>query len=272
MADETRGQRSGAGALVLGPDARGLARPATEQQHDLGAESFVPLLAAWERLRPRGEGTPSALLDDGVTHRDGTIPMHELQPWLALFRHVRLPAGLVLDWVYLRRHHDSSPLLYVREREAPQLRTVDEYLARFSLEASALEGSAPNPLSPWLPHVLVDPTPLGWLELALLVTCANQFYLFWHARYKHFEPLLTRAGRDRALRDLPGFYNDADRTRLDAEPPGARVTTHAAGATVRLLARLNHTIVQTELQLALPNLLVAREDRTFLPPRLEVLY
>jgi hypothetical protein len=92
--------------------------------------------------------------------------------------HLSMQPGYVLDFVYTYDWMGGYPTLLARpEDEAPFLEWSD----------------VPEEARNYLDHIVVDGTPEGFLQFALLELLGQQFYLFWHANYNDWAIVCNRA-------------------------------------------------------------------------------
>lgn len=82
--------------------------------------------------------------------------------------HLSMEPGYVLDYVYTYDWMGGYPTLLARQENVPP------YLSWTDVQSEA---------NNYLDHVVVDGTPEGFVELALLDMLGQQFYLWWHANY-----------------------------------------------------------------------------------------
>ena len=95
--------------------------------------------------------------------------------YLEVLTHLKLQNGFVLDYVYDLNSLGGAPLLYARPvDQEPYLTSKDFYAAQ---------------PAHFLSRIVVDDSPEGFLQFAILDVMGPQFYLFWHANYNYKEVL-----------------------------------------------------------------------------------
>lgn len=138
---------------------------------DLGCAEAVTGL----RGLTAGLDIPENFLADAPVE-DGT----EFDPnaYFDVLTHLSMEPGYVLDYVYTYDWLGGYPTLFARPTdEAPYL-TWDD---------------VPDDAGNYLDHIVVDGTPEGFLQLALLDMLGQQFYLFWHANYNDWQVVCNTA-------------------------------------------------------------------------------
>ena len=184
-----------AGGLIFRGNARGLpvvGGTQTVQQSDLGLawQEDIDGLFAFYAQYPA---------DTNIM--DGILPNPAL-PIMGVFDvldKIRMQDGWVLDYVYHADGMGSYPILYARpESQAPYR---DEVALREAMNACA--GVYESDQCPeFMDHVVVDGSPLSYLQLALLATSGDQFYLGWHANYNDTKPIATREALEAVVAEL----------------------------------------------------------------------
>ncbi len=147
--------------------------------------------------------------------------------YFEVLSHLKLQAGLTLDYVYSYQGIGGMPLLYARPvSQAPYL--TDQEL------------SASQP-APFTSAIVAEDSPEGFLQLAILSVLGPQFYLFWHAGYNDAQILCGSAEIERIITEhAQGNFGPAldatqkSQARAIANPdPQVEIT--AEQVTVRLV-------------------------------------
>jgi hypothetical protein len=152
---------------------------------DLGCTESVTALAA---LQAGAGEIPQNLLTDTPVETGAEFDPN--QYFTALPR-LSMEPGHTLDYVYTYDGMGGYPTMYARE----------DVWAPFLSSADLRPG-----LDNYLNHVIVEDTPEGYLQYAILAASAEQFYLFWHANYNDQQIVCTK----QALKDIVKSLNSYD--------------------------------------------------------------
>lgn len=124
----------------------------------------------------------------------------DVMEYFTVLDHLSMEEGYVLDYHYTNNGLGGAPTLYARPLD-DSLEADEEYYR----------------------HIMPDGTEASYVQLAVLLTMGEQFYLVWHANYNDFgllcgEDALTHHidTYDEFDQPLPDDVQDAAR-RLDAE-------------------------------------------------------
>jgi hypothetical protein len=117
--------------------------------------------------------------------------------YFGVLKHLRLPEGKVLDYVYNPEPGGGAPVLYIRHETVAPFTAYEDYV-------SACGGRRAARL--WrerLPEELVlDGTPESLFELVVLDVLGGQFCLNWHSNYFDTRMVTTRNTLDRTVEEL----------------------------------------------------------------------
>lgn len=139
--------------------------PVTGPANDLGCAEAVAGL----RGLTAGLEIPEDLLTETPVETGAEF---DPNAYFDVLTHLSMEPGYVLDFVYTYDWMGGYPTLLARpEGDAPYLSWTD------------VQAEANN----YLEHVVVDGTPEGFLQLALLDMLGQQFYLWWHANYNDWQ-------------------------------------------------------------------------------------
>ncbi len=131
-------------------------------------------LAALATLRQGIGQIPENLLVDNPVENGAEFDPNQ---YFTVFKQLSMEAGYALDFVYTYDGMGGYPTLYARNLEwTPFLSWSD---VRPGMDY-------------YLDHVMVDDTPEGFLQFAMLASSAEQFYLFWHADYNDQQVVCSR--------------------------------------------------------------------------------
>jgi hypothetical protein len=160
--------------LAIGPGVSasafsGTATPTASPEPDLAAV-----------CRETVDGLRALLPDDmprelSQENAPRTASDFDIQTYFTVLDHLSLPDGLVLDWVYYWDGMGGFPVIYARPADQEPYLTYADFGKEYGEEWEFY----PN----YLDQIVVDGTPAGYLQLALLDVLGGQFYLFWHAGY-----------------------------------------------------------------------------------------
>ncbi len=114
--------------------------------------------------------------------------------------------GYMLDYVYIFRGLGANPVLYNRPTTQPPFSTYQEY-------AQALGGSTSEEqsdvylqhITDFLDQIHVEDSPEGFLQLAILTSMADQFYLVWHSLYNDSTILCVPGDAKNAMQSVQEF-------------------------------------------------------------------
>ena len=134
----------------------------------------------------RRKEIPESLLVQNAPIVRGGI---EVDSCLALFPRLSLEPGYVLDFVYDYQGIGGHPILYARLRDEASFSNLEEFRKRYPREHFL---GSPDRFDPfYLEKIHADDTADGFLQLAMFVLTAEQFYVFSHALYSVVEPVLN---------------------------------------------------------------------------------
>jgi len=103
--------------------------------------------------------------------------------------HLSMEPGYTLDFVYTYDWMGGYPTLLARPAgDPPYLQWAD----------------APAAAEYYMDHIVVDGTPEGFLQLALLDMLGQQFYLWWHANYNDWQVICSQADVRATVHALAG--------------------------------------------------------------------
>lgn len=127
------------------------------------------VLAALEKLRkPLGE-IPENLLTEPPVENGTEFDPNE---YFSVFDRLSMQDEYTLDYVYTYNWMGGYPTMYARYEE------WTPFLSQADLRAG---------MDNYLDHLVVEDTPEGYLQYAMLAITAEQFYLDWHANYNDME-------------------------------------------------------------------------------------
>jgi len=139
---------------------------------------------------------PRSFLLGEISNPHG-VDAYDVHSLLSLFPRLTITPGYVLDYVYARYADCGKPLIYARREDDEPLKDVEEYVRQFALpmpDRLFWEGHDPRACSPFFEHILVKPTFLGYFELVVFLTIAQQFYLFGRSLRKRRIVMTSEAG------------------------------------------------------------------------------
>jgi hypothetical protein len=117
--------------------------------------------------------------------------------YFGVLKHLRLPEGKVLDYVYNREVGGGAPVLYVRHTTATPYTAYDDY---------ALACGGWEVARRWrerlLEELLLDGTPESFFELVVLDILGGQFCLYWHSNYFDAQVVTTPDSLDRIVAQI----------------------------------------------------------------------
>jgi hypothetical protein len=128
------------------------------------------------RALQRAQEVPDRLVSGLPATLDGSE--FDVEEYFAVFEHIDAEPGFVLDYVYRSAPDRGYPVLYVHRADEPGYATWDELEA-----ATGIEATDDGEYLSYLDQIyVVDGTPKGFFELAVLRVMGAQFYLHWHAQ------------------------------------------------------------------------------------------
>jgi hypothetical protein len=133
-----------------------------------------------------------------ISWKNGTE--FKAQNIMALFEHIRMDSGYVLDYKYMSGNN-GYPILYARK----------EICKCFCFQAACLDSkgngehkrfrSSENK-NIYLGHINSDGSKNAFIELSILNTIGNQFYLIWHAAYNDWDIITLHSEIDSIYKRL----------------------------------------------------------------------
>jgi len=129
-------------------------------------------------LKVQNQKVPSELLK-----KQGTLEKGPYDPnaFLAAFPRLSLETGMTLDFVYDYQGTGGHPIVYARGKDQVPFSSLAEYKKKFPRPYFLGDSARYNPS--YLEAIKTDGTSDGFLQLALHVLLAEQFYIHWHAVY-----------------------------------------------------------------------------------------
>ena len=144
---------------------------------------------------------------------------------LQQFPNLSLPKGYTLDWVYqASRELAGHPILYVRRQDASPYGTYAEYEA--AVTKRVLDRRV-GILPLWSDDIRLDETPASFLQLIIMTTMADQFYLYWHSSQETYLICTKEALSRWAQAELPPASPHLQALRKVDPTPRVRVGAKA---------------------------------------------
>jgi hypothetical protein len=119
----------------------------------------------------------------------------DVNAYFTVLDHLAVEDGYFLDYVYQYNFMGGYPVLYTLPDDQPPLKTYADYRASVP--------SSERTLPSYLDRIVIDDTPEGYLQMAVLDVMGAQFYLHWHAGYNDFQVICD----DHMLATLLGSDN-----------------------------------------------------------------
>ena len=163
----------------------------------------------------------------------------DVDSYFSVLEHLSLEEGYTLDYVYYADELGGKPLVYARMVDRPPFTTYLEFIE--SKGGASYRERSYGGLEfafEYLDFVHVDDVEDGYLQLALMATVGDQFYLYWHALYHDEVILCDQADIEKAIAEVQGFNLELTNEivtkarKLDFEPT---VTLDDETATVRFV-------------------------------------
>jgi hypothetical protein len=101
----------------------------------------------------------------------------DVNTYFTVLDHLAVEDGYFLDYVYQYDFLGGFPVLYTLPDGQPPFETFADYMAFFRTFQRAS----------YLDRIVIDDTPEGYLQMAVLDVMGAQFYLHWHAGYNDFQ-------------------------------------------------------------------------------------
>jgi len=123
--------------------------------------------------------------------------------YFTVLRHISLPEGYLLDYVYIYTRLGGRPQLYLRKWAEPRFELYADYEKSFQDPAHQRE--AEEKLSS---RLQLDGSLQGFFELIVFHCLKDHFYLRWHDYYRETKILTSRS-------DLEEIVSSLEKTSLD---------------------------------------------------------
>jgi hypothetical protein len=119
---------------------------------------------------------PDHLLEENAVKTKDDFDVAE---YFTVLDHLSMDEGYFLDYVYLYDFMGGYPVLYTLPEDEEPFATFADY----SEAVDATGYDFPN----YLDRIVIDGTPDGYLQMAVLDVMGSQFYLHWHANYNDWQ-------------------------------------------------------------------------------------
>jgi hypothetical protein len=169
--------------LVLA--ALGSAAPAAAQESTPPAAPDIPAVC-----RSAVEGMAALTADlawpDHLMQENAakTADDFDVNAYFTVLNHLSVQEGLSLDYVYQFDFMGGYPVLYTLPVDQEPFATFADY--KEAASQTHPEVASYNYPS-YLDQIVIDDTPEGYMQMAVLDVMGAQFYLFWHAGYNDFQ-------------------------------------------------------------------------------------
>lgn len=135
---------------------------------------------------------PDHLMEENAVRTEADFDIND---YFTVLDRLSVEEGYKLDYVYQYDGMGGYPVLYTYPADQEPLLTYAGYSEKYS-EATPRD---------YLERIVIEDTPEGYLQAAILDVTGRQFYLFWHANYNDWRIICDSESLEALLTADNGF-------------------------------------------------------------------